>query len=321
MAFGEDVDLLEETNFLRGFAEALRGFGRGLVAEAEGAVVHRDEGAGAEFLEGEEGLLGVHVDVAFAGGLVGSDGQESNLDVVTVGNFFEKSGDVGAVAAVENGAVADFDEESAEAAVDVVEDAGTPMVGGREGDADVFVLDGFPDGEFVDDVEAEVLHEAADIFGDDDGLLVGDGAEGFFVEVVEMGVGDEDEVDVGEVVELESGVLDAFDDFEPLGPVGVDEDGGAGGLDEEGGVAGPGDADLIFPDGGKVGLEVGAETAGEEGGEQDLGEEVAFVPAGAGLHRDVMFGTASAFGDFFTRFADSLRDIFSDHLSREGSFL
>ena len=40
----------------------------------------------------------------------------------------------------------------------------------------------------MDVLEAEPVDKAADMFGDDDGLLRGDGAEGFAVEVVEVGV-------------------------------------------------------------------------------------------------------------------------------------
>ena len=70
--------------------------------------------------------------------------------------------------------------------------------------------------------------------------------ETFFVEVVEVGVSDHDEVDERHEFEVESWFALAFDDAVPVGPVGVDDDGVVGKLDEEGGVADPGDADFAF---------------------------------------------------------------------------
>ncbi len=126
------------------------------------------------------------------------------------------------------------------------------------------------------------------MLGDDDGLVAGDGLQGATVEVVEVGVGDEDEIDGGEVVKLEAGVLDALDDLEPLGPVWVDEDAVLGGLDKEGGVADPGDADFVIGDLGEVGfLEPLAVALGEERWDDDLGQEVALVPSGTELHVDM----------------------------------
>ena len=56
------------------FEESFWGFVWGLIAEAEGAVVHGDHGGCAEFCECEESFFWVHVDVALAWGVVGSYG-------------------------------------------------------------------------------------------------------------------------------------------------------------------------------------------------------------------------------------------------------
>src|SRR5689334_11706207 len=55
--------------------QALEWFVERLVAEAEGAVVHRHHGARAEIHERRERLLRVHVDLAAARRFVGADGQ------------------------------------------------------------------------------------------------------------------------------------------------------------------------------------------------------------------------------------------------------
>ncbi len=115
-------------------------------------------------------------------------------------------------------------------------------------------------------LEAEVVHEIGHAGGHDDGLARGDGAEGAAVEVIEMRVGDEDEVDVGQVGDGEAGALEPLDDDEPVGPVGIDEDVVPRRLDEERGVADPGDGDLAGLEFGENGALLRAGLAGEERG-------------------------------------------------------
>lgn len=85
----------------------------------------------------------------------------------------------------------------------------------------------------MDILKSEAVHEIADMFGNDDGLVRGDGAEGSAVEVVEMGVGDENEINRGEVVDFHARLLDALDDLEPPRPVGVDQETVFRGLNEK----------------------------------------------------------------------------------------
>ena len=135
-----------------------------------------------------------------------------------------------------------------------------------------------------------------------------------------MGVGDEHEVDVGQVVDVEAGVLDALEDLQPLGPDRVDEDAGARGLDEEGGVADPGDADLALGDLGEDGLQFRPVALREHRGDDDLGEEIALVPAGAELHRGVALGAllsplARGDGDLAAGLSDFLGEDSLNHTS------
>jgi hypothetical protein len=71
-----------------------------------------------------------------------------------------------------------------------------------------------------------------------------DAAERWDVEVVHVGVGDEDGVDGGKVFDEEAGLALAAEDDEAGGEDGVDEDVAAADLEEEGGVADEGDAEL-----------------------------------------------------------------------------
>jgi hypothetical protein len=114
--------------------------------------------------------------------------------------------------------------------------------------------------------EAEVADEVLDAVGDDGdggGQVAAahgaeDGAEGGEVEVVHVGVGEEDRVDGREMAGEEAGAALTAEQDEAGGEDGVDEEGAAGGLDEEGGVSDEGDGGVAGGDGGR-----GAGVAGE----------------------------------------------------------
>jgi len=87
------------------------------------------------------------------------------------------------------------------------------MAGWGEGDFEMAVFEALPGVEFVDALEAESGDEFAYEFWDSDGLVGGDGFEAFFIKVVEVGVGDEDEVNGWDFVGGDGWEFEAFDDF------------------------------------------------------------------------------------------------------------
>lgn len=262
----------------------------GLVAEAEGSEVHRDQPLCAEFLKGLDGLFGIHVDIAFARGVVGSDRQEGEFDVEPFADFLE-AGEVSRIATMEDRPAFVLEEKSAEPAVLVMEDAGTPVEGRGHGDLEPVEVDALPLAHFMDPLEAESMDEISDIVGDGDRLVGGHHAKGLAVEVVEMGMGHEHEIDGREVADFEAWLFDAFDDLEPLRPVRVDQDAVFRGLDEERGMSDPGDAKLIVDEFWEDGLERFAGAFCEHRRDQDFGQEVALVPSLARLHSDVIAWT------------------------------
>jgi len=66
------------------------------------------------------------------------------------------------------------------------------------------------------------------------------------VKVIKVGVGNENEVDRGEVMVGKTCVTEASNHQEPICPIGIDKNIGLGGLNEKGGVTNPGDANLTF---------------------------------------------------------------------------
>ncbi len=100
------------------------------------------------------------------------------------------------------------------------------------------------------------MHKVADSSGHDNGLIGGNPAEAASVEMIKMGMSDENEVDGGKVVVVQPGVAKTPNDKKPVGPVGIDKNVAMGSLNQKGGVANPRDANLACfkfrKDGGKL---------------------------------------------------------------------
>ena len=120
--------------------------------------MHGDEDSSFHFDECAYGFFWVHVDVATAGCIVGTDRHESDVGCVMFADFFEAI-EVGTVTAVEDFALAGVDYVAAVVAVGIVEVAGSPMVARSVGDVEVIEADDVPNGHFVDGVEAEAFDE------------------------------------------------------------------------------------------------------------------------------------------------------------------
>ena len=124
-----------------------------------------------------------------------------------------------------------------------------------------------------------------------------------------MCVGDEDEGDEGDEVDVESRDAEAFDDAVPAGPVWVDEDGVFCELEEEGSVADPGDAGGAWFGWMGNGIDVCAEAFFEDLSEDTGGEEfdISFDPALFWEDASVVFA-----GDFFRIVRHWLRNVLED---------
>ena len=78
--------------------------------------------------------------------------------------------------------------------------------------------------ELVHNVEAEIVDEIADAGRNDNRLIGRDFAQRPAIEMIEMRVGHEDQVDLGQVIDLQPGTFQAFDHFQPHRPVRIDQD-------------------------------------------------------------------------------------------------
>ena len=88
------------------------------------------------------------------------------------------------------------------------------------------------------------MNQTPNMLRNENGLIASHGTERFAVEMVEVSVCDQHKIDGRQVVDLHTGLLDAFDDFEPLGPIGINQNAVLGRLNQERGMTDPCDADL-----------------------------------------------------------------------------
>ena len=75
----------------------------------------------------------------------------------------------------------------------------------------------------MDDVESEIVDEIANAHGYDNRLIRGDPAQRPTVKMIEVGMGHEDKIDVGQMMNLKARLFQSLDDLEPSCPVRIDE--------------------------------------------------------------------------------------------------
>ena len=231
-ALFENTDAIDDLLIRTVADESFGGFVEWFVTQTKSSIVHRHECAGFELEEGINGFLGIHVDIAFGRGLVSADGKEGNFDRQPLTDFCEAL-EPCTVAAVKNRPSCVLNMETTKSSVAIVEQAGSPMSRWGQSDFQIAHLEALPLAKLLDTVETKAVNKSADMFGDDNGLVAGNSAEGFAIQVVEMGMGYQHEVDRRQIMNFDSRLADAFDDFEPLRPVWVDEDAVLGGLNEK----------------------------------------------------------------------------------------
>ena len=96
-----------------------------------------------------------------------------------------------------------------------------------------------------------------------------------------MRVRDEDEIDFGQVMDLEAGLLEPLYNFEPFRPNRIDEHIDLMRLNQKRSVADPSDTDFALPNLGEDGRDMNAGAFRKKRWNENFGEEVAPVPVGA----------------------------------------
>ena len=125
------------------------------------------------------------------------------------------------------------------------------------------------------------MHQIPYAHGHDDGLIRSNAAQGTPVEMIEVSVGDEDQINGRQMMNFEAWSLQSFDHFEPLRPDRIDQYINVVGLNEKRGMSDPGDANFAFADFRELRRRVTAGAFDEKGRNKNAGEKIAFVPVGS----------------------------------------
>ena len=104
--------------------------------------------------------------------------------------------------------------------------------------------------------------------------------------MIEVSVGDEDQINGRQMMNFEAWSLQSFDYLEPLRPDRIDQYISFMGLDEERGMSNPRNANFAFADFRKLRRRVTTGAFDEKRRNKNAGEEIAFVPVGSGPQPD-----------------------------------
>src|SRR6185437_10475587 len=190
------------------------------------------------------GVFGIHVDMEEAVGRIGADGQQGSLGNEATADLAETR-EVARVSGVIDRVRSVAENVTAEAAVRVVEDASSPMLRGRHGDFDASDFCGLPPVERANFGETERQDEVVNAVGNDgDGRPAGelpgladDLPERGEVEVIHVGVGEQDSINGREIFDAHAGLAKAMDEDEPVGEDRVNDEIEAAELEQERGVS------------------------------------------------------------------------------------
>jgi len=217
-ALGHDEDTLLNPMRPGAGKQSFRRLMKRFKTEAKSSVMHGNQSFGAEFEKGSHRLFRIHVNFATTWRFIGADGKQGNVDLVAFADILE-SRKVSAVATMKNGAAIHRDDKPAKVAMQVCEKSRAPMVTGRKRNLERSEFNRLPVIKLVHNLKAEIVHQISDANRHGDRLIGSYSAQCAPVEMIEMGVGHKDEIDRGQMMDLEAWPLQSFDDLEPLRPV------------------------------------------------------------------------------------------------------
>lgn len=246
----------------------------GFVTQAIGSKVHGDENLGPQILKRLHRLLGIEMIFAEFGPVVSPDRQESDFRSQLLSDFLE-SLKIARVSRVVDGPVPHIDDIPAVSPMVIRDLACSPVFGGNKGDGRRGETKPFPPIHFVDFFETNAMNKIPNARGNHNRLVGGNPTEASAVQVIKMSVGDQNQINVGQMMMGETGMTETTHDQQPVGPVRIDENVSMRSLDQKGGVADPGDGNLPLAKFGKNRGGAGAVPtfAGEKSWKKNIGDE------------------------------------------------
>ena len=125
------------------------------------------------------------------------------------------------------------------------------------------------------------MHQIPYPHGHDDRLIRSHAPQSAPVKMIEVSMGDEDQINRRQMMNFEARSFQSFDHFEPLRPDRIDQDINFVGLDEKRGMSDPRDTDFTFVNFRKLRGRVTAGAFDEKRRNKNAGEKIAFVPVGS----------------------------------------
>src|SRR5258708_38696552 len=115
--------------------------------------------------------------------VVGANRQKRDLDVMAFADFLE-AGEIDAVAAVKNRATIRFDNETAEAAMQIGQKTGAPVMTRGQRNFQRIERHCLPVIQLVHDIKAEIVNEAANTHRHDDRLIGSDSSQRSTIQMI-----------------------------------------------------------------------------------------------------------------------------------------
>src|SRR5712675_844124 len=127
--------------------------------------------------------------------VVSANRQKRDLDVMAFADFLEP-GEIGAVAAVKNRTTIRFDNETAEAAMQIGQKTGTPVMTRGQRNFQRIERHCLP--------VIEIVHEAANTHRHDDRLIGSDSSQRSAIEMIKMRVRYQHQIDIRQMMQFDS---------------------------------------------------------------------------------------------------------------------
>lgn len=249
--------------------------------------MHRDHPPGIQIEKGPGGVSGAGVDVAELLGIVGADRQERQLRRQAAPDF-AKAVEVGGIAGVVDRMLAAAQHVAPVAAMRILYNPRSPMPRGDMRDVERAVAIRVPPLQFHNFLEAQVGDKIEKMMrhyqrGCCPRLAAGEpryGAQRLAMQVIEVGVGYQDQVCRGQIAQVQAGLAQPLQHEKPACKVGVDDDVLSADLQEETGMSDEGNPEFTVRN--QRGL-VRLASAGRDGGMPHQPRELACALAQSGI--------------------------------------
>ena len=246
-ALGHHEDLFLDVMGASGCDQSLRRFVKRFKAKRKSPVVHWNQSVCMQFKKCFHCFLWIHVNFAAGRRVVSANGKQCDVDPVAVADFLEPR-EISGVAAVKNRAAIRGDHKSAKVAVQIREETRSPVMTWSKRNFQRPEFNRLPVIQLMHNAETKVVHQISNADRHDDRLICCNAPQRATVEMIEVGMRNQDKINRRQMMNFEARLLQPLDHLEPFRPDRIDQDVDLVGLNKKRRVTDPGNADLAFAD-------------------------------------------------------------------------